>query len=235
MSENKTEASGVDINEAFGVVDSQSLQQLLAEHQAQLNALPAEATAVERALIQLEIATDLLALEQKQQAWDIARQCLDVFVSDAHWQQAVEACDVMYQSETDGAILALAHGVWLAVTYPIVAKTTIAMLQHVVDETPSESDGAAVAAVSAHYIAEIRSESDEERDSLSFLTTQLIAQVAKRHSNVEDQEILDFWMEKLELKDPAVFLPRLATILDVIVADNWWFDRDALRAQLPVN
>jgi hypothetical protein len=41
-------------------------------------------------------------------------------------------------------------------------------------------------------------------------------------------------MERLELLDPDVFLPRLALVLGAIVpADDWWFDRDALREKIP--
>jgi len=42
-------------------------------------------------------------------------------------------------------------------------------------------------------------------------------------------------MDKLELNDPAKFLPKLAQVIDAIVAGDWWIDRDALRAKLPVN
>jgi hypothetical protein len=41
-------------------------------------------------------------------------------------------------------------------------------------------------------------------------------------------------MERLELLDPGVFLPRLSLVLGSIVpADGWWFDRDALREKIP--
>ncbi|MES9888231.1 MAG: hypothetical protein ABW140_15605, partial [Candidatus Sedimenticola sp. 6PFRAG1] len=62
---------------------------------------------------------------------------------------------------------------------------------------------------------------------------QLLGQVARKHSQVEEQEIFDFWMEQLELKDPAKFLPRLAKVLDVLSNGNWWYDRDTLRGKIP--
>ena len=62
---------------------------------------------------------------------------------------------------------------------------------------------------------------------------QLLGQVARRHSQVEEQDIFDFWVERMELNDPGQFLPRLAKVLDVIVDGDWWFDRDALRAKIP--
>lgn len=225
---------GIAADQAFDVLKPDDTRNLLAQHQTELAELPADAPEVERCRLKLEIASDLLALEQKQQAWHQAKACLPTFLDARHWQQAVETCDVLYQCEQDDSVLALAQGVWLAVTFPVAPETTVAMLQHIVDETPPDSDGAAVAAITAHYIADLRSETDK-RDSLLFLATQIIAQVAKRHSQVNDQEMLEFWLERMELKDPAVFLPRLAKILDIIVADRWWFDRDQLRQLIPDN
>ena len=37
------------------------------------------------------------------------------------------------------------------------------------------------------------------------------------------------WLDRLGLREPQVFLPRLAQVIDVIVGDAWWFDRDELR------
>jgi hypothetical protein len=39
----------------------------------------------------------------------------------------------------------------------------------------------------------------------------------------------------MELSNPALFLPRLRNIVDVLVQDEWWFDREALQAALPVD
>lgn len=225
-------SSGIKGQDALTMLDATNLQTLLTQHQAELAALPADAAPLQRAKLQLEIASDLLALQRQREAWQQARQCFDTFLQQQAWQEAVESCDVIYQCEQADAVVALGQGVWLAVTFPIAPQTTVAMLHHIIDETPANADGAAVAAVAAHYIADIRSE-PAQRDSLMFLTTQVIAQVAKRHSQISSQEQLDFWMERLQLNDPAVFLPRLSQVLQAMVEDHWWFDRDKLRRLLP--
>jgi hypothetical protein len=43
------------------------------------------------------------------------------------------------------------------------------------------------------------------------------------------------WIEILGLNDVQELMQRLADIVNTITADNWWVDRDALRARLPVN
>lgn len=234
MSDNNLDTKLFGTQLAGTETDPQSLEKQLSLYQQHLAELPATATDLDRAHVQLDIAESLLALERKQEAWSTARQALEAFLSAEQWQQAVEAYNVLFQTEQPASLAALGQGVWLAVTFPIQPDTTIAMLQHIVEETPDNSDGAAVAAITAHYIADIRA-TEDKHDSLTFLTQNILGQVAKRHSNVSTQAELDAWIDKLHLKDPSDFLPRMATIIEVLVQDEWWFDRDTLRQKLPVH
>jgi hypothetical protein len=222
--------SGIDLAES-----RPSLQALLKEHEQHLQALPADCDPLERARVRLDIAETLLALQRRTESWDIARAAFDVFSSLEAWQDAIEACDVLFQCDQAHSLAALGNGVWLAVTFPVPAQLTVAMLQHIVDETPDTSDGAAVAAVAAHYIAGLRTDG-EERDSLTFFTSQLVAGVARRHRGIEnDPDMIKLWIEILGLNDVKELLSRLSLMLEAITGDNWWIDRDALRARLPVN
>jgi hypothetical protein len=210
------------------------LQSELDQAVKDMNKLPQDADPLQRAALEMKMANALLGLERPQEAWNEARAAFDRFIEQEKWSDAVEACDILYQTDQPSSIRALGHGVWLAVSYPIDPEHSIVMLNYIVDETPADSDGAAVAAATAHYLVGLRAD-DEHHDSLSFLTTNLIARVAQRHSQVKSQQELDYWIEKLELKDPAVFLPRMGMVIDAIVGeDGWWFDREALRAKLPV-
>lgn len=194
------------------------------------------ASGVERLKPLLDSGYILLDLvERNKDAWKVAREAFDIAIANEQWLQAVEACDILYQSEQDDAVQALAHGIWLGVTYPIDPELSVAMLQHLVEETPDHSDGAAVAAAAACYIVDLRAKG-KQHDELQFFTGQLLGQVARRHTNgaCDSQELFDIWMDRLELKEPGKFLPRLAAILDVLVPPGeWWFDRDVLREKIP--
>ena len=128
-----------DISAALSGEERQELAVKLTETQAKLKNLPADAAPMEKALIQLDISELMLALDLKEEAWNEARATFDTFIKNEQWQHAVEACNVMYQTEQPASIVALGHGVWLAVTYPIEADTSIAVLNHIVDETPPDS------------------------------------------------------------------------------------------------
>ena len=210
------------------------LQQALLDARKRLNRMPEDSNPVKRAHALLDVATPLLGLGQGAEAWQYAREAFTVFVDYEHWQEAVETADLLYQCEQPDSLVALGHGIWLAVTYPVKAQSTVNLLNSVIDETPDDSDGAAVAAMAAHYIADLRTEG-EQKDSLKFLTTQMIARVARRHRGIEDQATLDTWIEMYRLNDVPELIKRLSLIVDVLVGGKWWFDRDALRARLPVH
>lgn len=219
----------IDQNESLG-----EIRQALAAARKRLKSIPDDGNPVDRARAMMDVAEPLLGLSQPADAWAHAREAFSVFIDYEQWQDAVEAADILYQCDQPDSIVALGQGIWLAVTYPVKAQSTVTLLNAVIDETPDDSDGAAVAAMAAHYIAGLRTEG-EEKDSLTFLTTQMIARVAKRHRGIEDQETLNVWIEMLELNDVPELLKRLSVIVDVMVGDKWWFDRDELRARLPVH
>jgi hypothetical protein len=232
MSDN-IELDDIPIESSSPDQSKEDIQRYLEQKQAAYEALETSAAPVDRARLQLDVAEALVGSGRADESWEKARSALDTFIELEQWQDAVESCDVLYQSAQPASLVALAHGVWLSVTYPVDPTLTVNMLSYVVDETPAKADGAAVAAVTAHYVADVRAAEDKHK-SLTFLTKQMLANVAKGHSGVEDQEGLSVWMERLELLDPDVFLPRLSLVLGAIVpADEWWFDRDALRGKLP--
>lgn len=205
----------------------------LVRYRQQLRDLSSQASNLEHAQLELDIARALIGLHRLDEAWESARPLVELFIAEKEFERAVSACKALYQADRKLSIAALGQGCWLAVTYPVDPNLSVEMLHYIVDETPDQSDGAAVAAMAAHYIADVRA--GRERESLTFLTMQILAKVAKRHRDIEDEESIKIWIEILELNDTDKLFIRLAKIIDVMVADEWWFDRDQLRAQLPVN
>lgn len=220
--------SGEDAEESAYLLETRLAE--LRRHRAEIQ----DRSGAAYADLLLEEGRLLIRLEKMPEAWEAARAAFDIHLARENWEGAVEACDVLFASDQPGSLAALGQGIWLAVTFPVDPELTVMMLHHVVEETPDDSDGAAVAAATAHYVVDLRSQG-KQRDDLLFFTNNLIATVARRHSKVESQEAFDFWVQKLELNDPAKFLVRLRNVLDVLVQDEWWFDRDALRERLPVN
>jgi hypothetical protein len=204
----------------------------LVELRQGLERLPENAPAAERARLQLSIARALQLLDRGAEAWPVAQTAFGILVAERKWEDAADACDVMYQSDQPDSLVALGHGIWLGVTFPIAPEISVNLLGHVVDDTPDDSDGAAVAAATASFIADVRAEEGTEKERLAFFAQQLLGRVARRHSGVETQAQFDLWVERLELNDPDRFLVRLRNVVDVLVQDQWWFDREALQQEI---
>jgi hypothetical protein len=207
----------------------------LVELQQRLAQLPESAPALERAALKLEIGRALQLLDRGAEAWPATYTALGTLLEERQWEAAADACNVLYESDQADSLIALGHGIWLGVTFPIDPEISVNLLSHVVDDTPDDSDGAAVAAATACFLADVRIADEKDKERLSFFAQQLLGRVARRHSDIESQTAFDLWVERLELNDPDKFLVRLRNVVDVLVQDQWWFDRDALQAQIPAN
>ncbi|MFV1998052.1 MAG: hypothetical protein ACC641_08580 [Acidiferrobacterales bacterium] len=223
-------------NDADGAEDAISSTALLESRlealQDRIRELDPE-KAIEKAQLQIDMAAILVDLDRGEEAWGLARTALDPLLEQQKWEQAALACLAMFHSDQSDALAALGQAIWLSVTFPMDPELTVAILQNVVDETPDDSDGAAVAAVTAHYIVDMRAEG-KQKDDLLFFTNNLIGAVARRHSDVSSQDKFDAWFTRMELDDPDKFLIRLRNIVDVMVQDEWWFSRENLQEELPV-
>jgi hypothetical protein len=214
-------------------ISIEKLEAQLAYAYDQIKQLRPDHHPLEKAEIQVKIAGTLVDLERGEEGHREARGAFDVFTQSEMWDGAVQCCDVMFQAGQDDSLVALGNGVWLAVTFPVNPELCVNLLHHIIEETPDDSDGAAVAAAVAHYVVDIRATEKKLRDNLLFFTNQLLGSVARRHSKVESQEQFDYWTTKMELNDPAKFLPRMRNVVDVMVQEDWWVDRDAIWASLP--
>lgn len=214
------------------VIPVERLEQQLAAAQDRLREITDTSTLRQKAELQVSIAGTLADLQRGAEAFPIGREAFDNFAAEEYWDGAVQACDVMFQADQAESLSALGQGVWLAVTFPVDPELTVNMLHHIVEETPDDSDGAAVAAATAHYVVDMRAK-DKQHNNLSFFTNNLLGTVARRHSEVDNQEKFDYWISKLELNDPALFLPRLRNVVDVMVQEDWWVDREAIWASIP--
>ena len=209
--------------------NEEQLKTRLEYFEKQLSELSDNSPAEERINHLIEIGRIQVERYKGNDAWEKAFTAFDLAQENELWELAVEACDVMFLSEGPEALKALGHALWLGITFPIDAEITVAMLQHLVEESPKESDPRAIASAAAHYITSIRCGKD---DDLTFFASQMIASVADDHSHVSDQSTFDLWRKTLQLDKPEVFLKKLSGAIDQLVGDKWWIDRDKIRAKL---
>ena len=146
----------------------EKIKQQLAIALEELKAMPEDAHPLQRAELQVKIAGSLVDLHRGEEAFQIAREAFDNCVANEYWEEAVKACNAMFLADQPDSLPALGQGVWLSVTFPIDPELSVMMLNHIVDETPNDSDGAAVAAIVARYLVDLRAEQGRHKDDLTF-------------------------------------------------------------------
>ena len=228
-----------EVRDADGAEDAQQatglLEARLHELRLEITELPAGYDPKQKGEILIQTSAILVDLERGEEAFSDAREAFDIFKEAQDWEALAQTCNNMFMADQPESLPALGQGIWVGVTFPEVdPELTVALLQHVVNETPPDSDGAALAAAVAHYIADMRTKGKKHED-LTFFTNSLLGTVARRHSEVESQEQFQLWFDRMELNDPEQFLGRMRNVIDVLVQDEWWIDRDAIWATLPVN
>ncbi|MGV6859329.1 MAG: hypothetical protein ACWA5X_10170 [bacterium] len=229
----ETENAPLSFDAADSEESRRALVQFLEQQQQKLATFPPDGDPLELATTKLDLAEAAVGLSMMEEAWTQARQAFNIFLENEKWQQAVECTEILYRTDQPASVVALGQGMWLSVTYPVDPQLTLNMMSHFVDDTPPKADGAALAAIVAHYVADMRLEG-EARDNMIFLTNNLVYSVAERHSGVKDQESFSRWMERLELLEPEKFLKRFGLVIGAIVPnEEWWFDRDELRSRIP--
>jgi len=209
--------------------NEEQLQTRLEYFETQLANLSEAAPVEDRIKNLLEIGRIQVERYKGADAWEKGHTAFNLAQEDELWELAVEACDVMFLSEGPESLKALGHAIWLGVTFPIDPEITVAMLQHLVEESPEEADTRAIAAAAAHYITTMRCGED---DDLTFFALQMLTSVADKHSHITDQSTFDVWRKTLELDKPEVFLKKLSGALDQLVEGEWWVDQDKIREEL---
>jgi len=88
-------------NSAIQAIDQsesvEEIRKLLTEARKRLKAMPDNSIPVDRARVLLDVAELQLGIGQGAEAWQHARESFSVFIDYEHWQDAVEAADILYQ------------------------------------------------------------------------------------------------------------------------------------------
>ncbi|SFV68238.1 hypothetical protein MNB_SUP05-5-995 [hydrothermal vent metagenome] len=214
-----------DIFDAEGSEDltktSEQLQARVDFYEKQLLTLEPESEDYIKCL--LEIARLQVEQYEGKKAWDNGFKAFDIAIKKHFWELATESCDVMFLSEGPDALVALGHALWLGITFPIDPELTVAMLQHLIDESPKESETRAVAASVALFIATSRAGKDSD---LVLFTNQMLAGVADSHSHITDQGSFDVWRKAMELDNIDILLSKLSGAINQLIKENWWVNKD---------
>jgi len=160
------------------------------------------------------------------EAWPVARMAFDALATARTGKRAADACDVLYQTEQAGSLAALGSGIWLGVTFPIDPESRCTCSATSSTTPPDDADGAAVAAATAAFLADLRAPQGSRTATgwSSYAPTSCSggsrgATAGRRPGGVRPLG------PPPGARRARQFLVRLRNVVDVLVQDDWWIDR----------
>jgi tetratricopeptide (TPR) repeat protein len=126
------------------------------------------------------------------------------------------------------ALSYLAQSLWLTIKLLPNLKSAITLIELIYQKVPAGDQIESLLGATAIYLC--HNYQHPELEKLTELSDNIIGHAAQQQG-IETQADYDNWKTKNRLNDPDYFLPELLKELEVIVGDNWLFDRVAFLAR----
>jgi tetratricopeptide (TPR) repeat protein len=121
----------------------------------------------------------------------------------------------------------LAQSLWLTIKLLPNLEDTITIITFIYGKIPTADRLESLLGATAIYLC--RSYQHPELEKLTELSSKIIGHAAQQQG-IETQTDRDNWIAQNRLNDPDYFLPELLKQLELIIGDNWLFDKAAFLA-----
>ncbi|MBF0142709.1 MAG: hypothetical protein HQL59_04530 [Magnetococcales bacterium] len=167
-----------------------------------------------------------------RQDWAMRRQAVLQFSRSGQWDEVLKTLTFMSSSPRHSGIYqALGHRVWVALKTQAPASDTVLALFHLLNTLGPRHEIAGPVAALAHFVARHRTPDHPDRELAMGQAQQMFALVCGA-INVLPGEPFDRWVRETHLDDPNHYVPVVLRALELMVGEEWWFDREALERQL---
>ncbi|MCP4042086.1 MAG: hypothetical protein GY731_09065 [Gammaproteobacteria bacterium] len=167
-----------------------------------------------------------------EQLWSLLRQELVDASAAGQW---IEVFRILHrlsskQSFTDHR-KAFAQRVWVALKADVPPAETVESLKEWVIMLGTRHELSGAIAVLAYQIARKRAERMPD-NGFSMVQAQQLLNLVCQTEEVKDEDGFNKWVATRNLDDPGTYLPQIMEGLEMMILDDWWFDREALQADL---
>ncbi|MBF0415520.1 MAG: hypothetical protein HQL79_07095 [Magnetococcales bacterium] len=126
---------------------------------------------------------------------------------------------------------ALAQRIWVALKTDIPVSEVVLALFHLLNTLGPQHEVAGPIAALAHFMAKHRSSNDPDRELAMGQAQQMFHRVCEE-KGIVGEEAFQIWVKNSRLDDPNHYVPVVMHCLEIMVGDEWWFDRSLLQKEL---
>lgn len=164
--------------------------------------------------------------------WDAEVAQVRRWGDEGNWDEAFKLLKKMSQRFKNTEIYkALAQRIWVALKTETPASECVLALFHLLNTLGPRHDVAGPIAALAHFLAKHRTPNHPDRELAMGQAQQMFHRVCEE-KGVVGEESFKIWVKNNRLDDPNHYVPIVMHCLEVMVGDEWWFDRSLLQREL---
>lgn len=167
-----------------------------------------------------------------QEEWQLNKAAIARYGKSRQWKEALNLLTILSKKHKNREIYkALAQRIWIALKSDAPVTDVVLSLFHLLNTLGPSHDIAGPLAALAHLMAKHRTPEHPDQPLAHAQAQQMFALVLDAVGIVGDEAFAK-WVTHNRLNDPNHYVPIVMNCLEVMVGDDWWFDRALLQEDM---
>lgn len=164
--------------------------------------------------------------------WELNKKAIALHAKNSNWPEVFKLLKTLSnKSSSQNAYKALAQRIWVALKSDTPALEVVLSLFSLFKMLkPSHEIAGALASLSL-FVAKNRETGKEDRE-LAIGQSQQMMSLVCQSAGIEGEEAFDAWVKEKNLDKPEYFVQTVMASIEIMAADEWWFDRDQLQKEM---
>ncbi|MBF0381120.1 MAG: hypothetical protein HQL69_08880 [Magnetococcales bacterium] len=172
------------------------------------------------------------AKKDPKEEWKLNKAAITRFAKDSNWPEALKILKMLSTKHRNKEVYkALAMRVWICLKSDAPGYEVVLSLFHLLNTLTAKHEVAGPIAALAHLMAKTRTPDHEDRDLAMGQSQQMFNMICEYHKII-GEEAFHKWVAGNKLDDPNHYIPIVMNCLDIMVGDDWWFDREQLQKEM---
>ncbi|MBF0449038.1 MAG: hypothetical protein HQL67_12645 [Magnetococcales bacterium] len=186
----------------------------------------------EEMFAQQQVKQQKLPRKNPEEEWKLNKAAITRFASDRNWPEVLKLLTFLSTKRNNNEVYkVLAMRVWVCLKSDTpVTEVVLGLFQLLNTLSPKHEMAGHIAAL-ANLMARNRTPDHEDRELAIGQAQQMLSMVCE-FQGISGEEEFDKWIEENQFNDPNHYVPVVMDALDMMVGEDWWFDRDDLQSEM---
>ncbi|MBF0454825.1 MAG: hypothetical protein HQL72_08450 [Magnetococcales bacterium] len=164
--------------------------------------------------------------------WKLNRAAISRFAKDGNWPEVLKLLKILSTKHRNKEVYkALAMRVWVCLKSDAPVTEVVLALFHLFNTLGSKHEIAGPIAALGHLMAKNRTPDHQDRDLALGQAQQMFSLVCE-NQGIVGEEAFNAWVTANNLEDPNHYIPIVMNCLDIMVGEDWWFEKDQLQQEM---